>query len=140
MSPGTVNTLDAKWTDTHCETKYLLFNQTDSTVESLPADTDKHTIGGLAPGTQYCFELQASNSVGVSELSNVACATTGEKRDQDEDLISDDQDNCPSVSNTDQKDSDLDEVGNACDNCSEEWNPTQSDFDSDGVGDACDKE
>ena len=48
--------------------------------------------------------------------------------DDDDDLILDAQDNCPSVANPDQKNSDLDALGNACD----------SDDDNDGVPDVQD--
>ena len=69
--------------------------------------------------------------------------------DIDGDYIPNDQDNCPSVRNSDQYDTDGDTLGNACDsdedgdgipntrdNC-DQSNPTQTDRDEDGVGDAC---
>lgn len=58
--------------------------------------------------------------------------------DFDGDGITDDQDNCPCVSNTNQVDEDGDGVGDACDNCPAKANPDQKDFDRDGVGDVCD--
>lgn len=58
--------------------------------------------------------------------------------DYDGDGITDDQDNCPCVSNTDQSDADGDNVGDVCDNCLQKQNPDQKDADRDGVGDVCD--
>lgn len=81
--------------------------------------------------------------------------------DADDDLVSDDNDNCTpgnqavcdldpeSCKNFDQSDEDNDGVGDACDNCtiSNDINcslgfdcqtPLQGDLDGDGVGDACD--
>ena len=56
----------------------------------------------------------------------------------DNDIICDEEDNCPDNTNTSQSDSDNDGVGNACDNCSSAYNPNQLDTDGDGQGDACD--
>ncbi len=58
--------------------------------------------------------------------------------DLDQDGISDQEDNCPIVSNPLQEDGDGDGVGDACDNCPDTSNPNQSDIDQDGLGDACD--
>jgi hypothetical protein len=70
----------------------------------------------------------------------------------DGDLLPDQQDNCPGVSNDGQADADDNGVGDACDtstdtdgdsiedsldNCPEVVNEDQEDFDSDGVGDMC---
>jgi len=56
----------------------------------------------------------------------------------DNDIICDEEDNCPDNTNTSQSDSDGDGVGNACDNCYSVYNPNQLDTDGDGQGDACD--
>jgi len=56
----------------------------------------------------------------------------------DNDIICDEEDNCPDETNTSQSDSDDDGIGNACDNCIQIYNPSQIDTDSDGEGDACD--
>ena len=61
-----------------------------------------------------------------------------EDRDKDNDGILNENDNCPTSSNTDQADSDNDGVGNVCDNCPTTSNSNQLDSDNDGVGDACD--
>lgn len=58
--------------------------------------------------------------------------------DLDGDLIGDDADNCPSVSNPGQEDGDGDGVGSACDNCPTVENPDQANLDEDALGDACD--
>ena len=44
--------------------------------------------------------------------------------DQDGDMASDSQDNCPSISNRSQSDDDNDGFGNACDNCPDRYDPT----------------
>jgi hypothetical protein len=72
-------------------------------------------------------------------------------RDDDNDNVPDDEDNCPGVSNPDQTDTDNDGQGNACDtdddgdnvpdandNCPLVPNTNQTDTDNDGLGNACD--
>lgn len=66
-------------------------------------------------------------------MTAVACAS-----DQDDDGISDEEDNCPSVANADQADGDSDGVGDLCDNCPNISNSDQKNSDSDSLGDACD--
>jgi hypothetical protein len=71
--------------------------------------------------------------------------------DKDGDTILDDDDNCPTVANTDQSDIDGDGTGDVCDedidgdglnnskdNCPNVKNPNQEDMDGDGIGDVCD--
>jgi hypothetical protein len=58
--------------------------------------------------------------------------------DSDGDGVSDDDDNCPDIPNSDQADTDQDGVGDACDNCPNTGNPDQADNDGDGYGEACD--
>lgn len=58
--------------------------------------------------------------------------------DWDQDGVSNVDDNCPIVANSDQLDYDEDGVGDACDNCYSTYNPDQDDTDGDGMGDACD--
>jgi hypothetical protein len=71
--------------------------------------------------------------------------------DTDGDGITDSDDNCPSVANTNQADSDGDNIGDVCDsdsdndgiadgsdNCPDTANADQADEDNDGIGDACD--
>ncbi len=77
------------------------------------------------------------------------CADKG--GDTDGDTLCDDEDNCPTISNTNQDDTDGDDVGDACDNCTEVFNPRvatpeawmtltggQRDDDADGYGNICD--
>jgi cysteine-rich repeat protein len=61
-----------------------------------------------------------------------------EKKDEDQDGIPSDEDNCPLVSNKDQEDKDQDKIGDACDNCSSIPNHDQEDDDKDKIGDICD--
>lgn len=73
--------------------------------------------------------------------------------DTDADGLLDDEDNCPTTSNTVQSDIDDDGYGDECDddmdgdgipddidNCKAEYNPRQEDYNADGHGNACDPE
>ncbi len=57
--------------------------------------------------------------------------------DEDDDLIADEDDNCPTVANPGQENSDGDTFGDACDNCPNVTNEAQIDTDGDGAGDDC---
>lgn len=54
------------------------------------------------------------------------------------DVVTQCDDNCPTIINPDQTDSDNDTVGDVCDNCPSISNEHQSDIDNDGVGNLCD--
>ncbi|XP_058262697.1 thrombospondin-2 isoform X1 [Hemibagrus wyckioides] len=58
-------------------------------------------------------------------------------KDDDNDEIVDERDNCPLMYNPRQYDYDKDAVGDRCDNCPYEHNPAQTDTDNNGEGDAC---
>ncbi|HIH12338.1 TPA: hypothetical protein HA242_01320 [Candidatus Woesearchaeota archaeon] len=60
-----------------------------------------------------------------------------EVRDQDNDGVQDNTDNCPLIANPNQADQDNDRVGNGCDNCPAVANQNQANADRDGQGDAC---
>lgn len=60
------------------------------------------------------------------------------QRDIDNDGLTNELDNCPTIANLTQADSDADGIGDPCDNCATVYNPTQSDADADQLGDACD--
>jgi hypothetical protein len=59
-------------------------------------------------------------------------------QDSDGDGLSDQFDNCPTISNPGQENADGDGYGDACDNCPNFASPMQSDLDEDGLGDPCD--
>lgn len=86
----------------------------------------------------------------INSLSIEVCGTR-DPNDFDGDTILNDDDNCPTVANTDQSDIDGDGIGDLCDddmdgdgvlnvddNCVMIPNPGQADNDLDGLGDACD--
>ncbi len=72
----------------------------------------------------------------VTKWADIIVASPGDK---DGDGISDEEDNCPTISNSLQLDSDKDGYGDACDNCPFNFNPDQADSDGDGIGDVCDQ-
>jgi len=59
------------------------------------------------------------------------------KADYDKDGVSNNEDNCPFISNSGQEDSDKDGIGDACDNCPTFKNPRQLDSNSNGIGNIC---
>ena len=58
--------------------------------------------------------------------------------DKDNDGVTNENDNCPTITNADQNDSDGDGVGDVCDNCPNDANPGQEDENNNYIGDACD--
>lgn len=60
------------------------------------------------------------------------------QQDIDNDGLTNELDNCPTIANLAQTDGDADGVGDPCDNCPTVSNPLQEDSDSDAIGDVCD--
>ena len=90
---------------------------------------------------------------GVANEFDAFPLIAAESKDQDDDTVGDNADNCPAAANQDQADTDQDGLGNACDNdndgdgiaegeggdnCPMVANTSQKDLDEDGEGDACD--
>lgn len=71
---------------------------------------------------------------------NCVCVSNSNQSDTDGDGIGDVCDNCPDVANSSQSDGDFDGVGDACDNCIDYPNTNQLDTDGDSVGDFCDED
>jgi hypothetical protein len=80
------------------------------------------------------------HSIGVTCANDISCGWPGcyptpvdfspECADTDEDLVCDDEDNCPDLFNDDQADADGDSIGDACDSCPRD---PFNDEDADGV-------
>ena len=110
--------------------------------ESKPSVIDSG--GGKATSSNYMTVASigqpAIGSATSSNYKNEAgfFTTEGAVEDSDGDGVPNDEDNCPTVPNSDQIDTDSDDVGNACDNCPDVANSDQTDNDSDDVGNACD--
>jgi hypothetical protein len=119
--------------------------QQTTTLSSAGVARLLHTPGppGLDPG-QYDFGSVALSKSGFtydsaqnlqsSEL-HVVDDRTG---DVDSDTVSNDADNCRSVSNVAQADADADGHGDLCDVCPAHTDPAQRDTDGDGAGNRCD--
>ena len=93
-----------------------------------------------------CMDMEACNYNPDAQV-NICCVYATNPiydcngdciNNSDNDVLCDEEDNCPDNTNTSQSDSDNDGVGNACDNCYSVYNPDQTDTDGDGEGDACD--
>lgn len=61
-----------------------------------------------------------------------------DSRDEDDDGVLNESDNCANLYNPEQLDSDEDGHGDLCDNCPDVANPDQLDSDENGIGDVCD--
>jgi len=99
--------------------------------------------------------VTANLQVVINNSASVCGDGGGNENDSDGDGVDNEDDNCPTVPNSDQADSDGDGVGDACDNtngndtdgdgidndvdnCPTVPNSDQADSDGDGIGDACD--
>ena len=70
---------------------------------------------------------------------NCVCIDNSDQADTEGDGIGDACDNCPNDQNINQEDVDDDGIGDGCDNCPDIANPSQEDTDGDGTGDVCDR-
>jgi len=97
---------------------------------------------GVCAGTlELCCDDGLDNDWdGRYDCADVDCIENDdcEGLDSDNDMIIDENDNCPNAANLDQADDDNDGVGDACDNCPDDINEGQEDCNDDGVGDVCD--
>jgi hypothetical protein len=98
---------------------------------------ERCSVNGTCPEGQSCVGGFCGGGNGVDAGAG-ADASLGTK-DTDMDRVPDDQDNCPSVKNTEQLDEDNDKVGDACDACPYLASAAATDSDGDGLPDACDK-
>jgi hypothetical protein len=98
-----------------------------------PCSSDKTCPVNQSCVGGYC-ELPGAASVPPDGAPDAPPGTV----DTDRDSIPDDQDNCPTVANTDQLDEDGDKVGDACDPCPYIASAAATDSDGDGLPDACD--
>ena len=113
------------------------------------AIVDAAAIDAPAEGVNFDCTLTVTDDLGLTDTAPfVVTVLDG---DDDDDGVTDDNDNCPAVSNADQADLDGDGLGDACDddddndgipdvddNCPITANADQSDIDDDGLGDVCD--
>jgi YVTN family beta-propeller protein len=114
------------------------------------------TIDGATNTVENTLAIGQLNGVAINPTTDVLYVTkaTGTvtviASDTDDDGITDQEDNCPAVSNPDQTDFDGDGIGDECDpdndndgvdnlldNCPIDANPSQTDTNSDGRGDVC---
>jgi len=70
-------TVHLQWMDNSLiETYYDVIMQ-GGEAHPLPANSTSHDWAGLAPATQYCFNVAAGNSVGFGPSGPPVCVTTG---------------------------------------------------------------
>ena len=112
-------------------------SETPFTISQNSSCTLSSTFSPTAAGVKSALIKINSNDMDTPNLE-VPMSGTGIIPDSDNDGISNDQDNCPTIYNPNQEDGDADNVGNVCDNCPSVSNPNQEDSDADNVGDVCD--
>ena len=118
-----------------------------------PSPGQGHGRAGEPPNTAGPSPVERAAGC-VDDVDGDAAPDGCDLRDQDNDGIPQQFDNCPGVANNDQSDVDRDNVGDRCDphpedadhdgvrdaqdNCPGARNPDQRDADDDGTGDPCD--
>ena len=111
--------------------------QADSAVTPDAARPDTGNPDSASP--DQGGQGQDSDNDGLTDdVDNCPSIANPDQQNSDNDDDGDVCDNCPFLDNSDQADSDFDEVGDVCDNCPSDTNADQADGDIDGIGDACD--
>ena len=93
-------------------------------------------INGETQSLSCCDDLD--NDLICDQFDNCPGLTNTDQADADNDGIGDLCDNCPNYPNPGQEDTDGDTFADACDNCPNDYNTLQEDADGDGIGDLCD--
>ncbi|MCB0322303.1 MAG: fibronectin type III domain-containing protein [Bdellovibrionales bacterium] len=101
-------------------------------------NTQTYVLTGLQNSTTYFIAVRARDAAGNlgSYSAELRITTPGDDRDNDNDGVPDDSDNCPVNANSDQLDGDRDGIGDVCD--AENEGDTPLDTDGDGTPDTHD--
>ena len=82
-SASSANSIGLSWTDNASdETNFEIERSTTgiggtySPLDTIGANTTAYSDSGLAPETEYCYRVRATNASGPSAYSNADCATT----------------------------------------------------------------
>lgn len=79
---GIAAELRLSWVDNSDREQGFFLERADGTngafrrIAAVDANVTSYTDTGLAPGTSYCYRVQAFNQLTLSSYSNVACAVT----------------------------------------------------------------
>jgi len=75
-------TVTMTWTDNSNNEEQFLIEEANlpagpfTSIGPVGQNITTFTVTNLAPATQYCYRVKASNAAGISLPSNVACITT----------------------------------------------------------------